>query len=298
MQAVATLVADPAAGPLPPAAVEAVRAALAASGAAPAAADWLAPGLACDIALERCPGPEAAAAAAAALAGLPVDLALLPAAGRRKRLLVADMDSTIVTGETLDELADFAGLRERIAAITARAMNGEIDFAAALRERVAMLAGLPATALERSFERVRLSPGARRLVRTMRAGGAHTILVSGGFRWFAERVAAAAGFDEAVANELLLADGRIAGRVAEPILGGRDKRLILERAAAARGLALADAAAVGDGANDLDMLQAAGLGVAYRAKPVVARAARYRVEHGDLTALLYFQGYRAAEIRS
>jgi len=232
----------------------------------------------------------------AALDGAPIDAIATPAEGRRKRLLVADMDSTIVTSETLDELADFAGLKDRIAAITARAMNGELDFKAALRERVAMLKGLPVEALEHTWQRVRLTPGARELVVTMRAHGACTVLVSGGFSFFTSRVAALCGFDLHRSNTLLDDGTVLTGQVAEPILDRDTKLATLTELAAERGLELSATLAVGDGANDLDMLRAAGLGVAFRAKPIVAAEARARVDHADLRALLFAQGYRSTDI--
>jgi phosphoserine phosphatase len=226
-----------------------------------------------------------------------VDINLIPIANRRKSLLVADMDSTIISCECLDELADMAGLKPKVAAITERAMKGEIEFAPALRERVALLKGLPLSALQRVYdERVRLNPGAKTLVATMRAHGANTLLVSGGFTFFTKRVAAAAGFDSEQANTLL-DDGRnLLGVVAEPILGREAKLAALEDATRAAKLDFADTLAVGDGANDLAMIARAGLGVAYHAKPVVAAAAAARIDHGDLTALLYLQGYREDEI--
>ncbi len=244
-----------------------------------------------------CAAPPDPARVAAALEGAPVDWAILPAEGRRKRLLVADMDSTIVTGETLDELAAQAGLGEQVAAITRESMEGRLDFAQALRARVAMLRGLPVSALERTWAGVRLSPGARTLVATMRAHGARTVLVSGGFTFFTGRVAALCGFDAHQANTLLDDGEVLTGAVAEPILDRDAKRAALHRCAAEMGIALSDTLAVGDGANDLGMIQDAGLGVAYHAKPVVAAAARARVEHGDLRALLYFQGYEASAFR-
>ena len=232
----------------------------------------------------------------AALDSAPIDAIATAAKHRRKRLLVADMDSTIVTGETLDELADFAGLKERIAAITARAMNGELDFKAALRERVAMLRGLPVGALERTWQRVHLTAGARELVATMRAGGSYTALVSGGFSFFTARVAAACGFDMHRSNVLLDDGAALTGRVAEPILDRDTKLHTLTSLAVEHGLDLATTLAVGDGANDLDMLRSAGLGVAFRAKPIVAAAAQARVDYANLRALLFVQGYRSEEI--
>jgi phosphoserine phosphatase len=232
-----------------------------------------------------------------ALGNAAIDAIVTPVDGRRKRLLVADMDSTIVTGETLDELADFAGIKDRIAAITARAMNGELDFKAALRERVAMLKGLPVDALERTWQRVRLTAGARELVATMRAHGAYAVLVSGGFSFFTSRVAARCGFDLHRSNMLLDDGARLTGQVAEPILDRDTKLAMLTGLAAERGLEMSETLAVGDGANDLDMLRAAGLGVAFRAKPIVAAEARARIDHADLRALLFAQGYRSSEFR-
>jgi phosphoserine phosphatase len=293
MQHVLTVIAPPDA-PLLAAELAATRDALAALGADTLAPAWLAPEEAADIPFANLDPAQAEAAAGTALAPRR-DVIAQAAAGRRKLLLVADMDSTIVTSETLDELAAFAGLKERIAAITARAMNGELDFAAALRERVAMLAGLDEAALERTWAATRLTAGARTLVATMRAHGAFCALVSGGFTFFTSRVRAQLGFDLDLANVLEVADGRLVGRVAEPILDRDAKLATLLRLTAERGLSLAETCAVGDGANDLKMLQAAGLGVAFRAKPAVAAAARVRVEHGDLEALLFAQGYRRAE---
>jgi phosphoserine phosphatase len=234
------------------------------------------------------------ARAEAAVGGLPVDVCVQPAEGRRKRLLLADMDSTIIGCECLDELADFAGLKDRIAAITERAMAGELPFEAALTERVALLAGLELSALRRAYdERVRLNPGAATLVRTMAAHGARCVLVSGGFDVFTARVAADAGFAAHRANRLVDDGARLTGAVASPILGREAKLAALNEEAAALGVALSETLAVGDGANDLAMIEAAGLGVAWRAKPIVAARAAARVDHADLTALLYFQGYGA-----
>ena len=255
--------------------------------------ETLSPEEAAAIALPTAPDPTALRAA---LGEAPIDAIVTPTTQRRKRLLIADMDSTVVTIETLDELADFAGLKDRIAAITARAMNGELDFKAALRERVAMLRGLPVTALERTWERVRLTPGAFELVATMRAHGAYAALVSGGFSFFTGRVAALCGFDEHRSNVLLDDGAALTGFVAEPILDRDTKLDTLTELAASRAIPLAETLAVGDGANDLDMLGAAGLGVAFHAKPIVAAAARARVDHADLRALLFAQGYHARDI--
>ncbi len=227
------------------------------------------------------------------------DICVQPWAGRRKRLLVADMDSTIIGCECLDELADFAGVKAEVSAITERAMRGEIGFEGALRERVGMLKGLPLAALQQCYEeRVRLNPGAEVLVRTMAAHGARCVLVSGGFEFFPRRVAAAAGFHANRANRLIEAGEALTGEVGEPILGREAKLAALQEEAAALGVEPAQAIAIGDGANDLAMLGAAGLGVAYRAKPLVAAEAHARVDHADLTAMLYFQGYRAHEFWS
>jgi phosphoserine phosphatase len=253
----------------------------------------LSPGEAADI---FCPAPPDMEAVAAALEGAAVDAIATKARGRRKGLLVADMDSTIVTSETLDELAAFAGLKEKIAAITRRSMNGEIEFKEALRERVAMLRGLRLDALEETWARTRLTPGARELVATMRAHNATTALVSGGFTFFTSRVAALLGFDHHRANVLLDDGTRLTGAVAEPILDRDAKLATLHELAAARGLRMTATLAVGDGANDLDMIAAAGLGVAFHAKPIVAKAARARVDHAGLRALLFAQGYHLSQI--
>ena len=247
-----------------------------------------------DVILEADDLSALRAALAAPMADQELDWCLQPTAGRKKRLLIADMDSTIINVECLDELADFAGLKAEISAITERAMKGELAFEGALRERVGMLKGLATSALQQAYdERVRLNPGARTLVRTMRANNARCALVSGGFTFFTSRVAQAAGFHSNRANTLLEADGRLTGEVAEPILGKDAKLAALREDAALLGIPLSATLAVGDGANDLAMIEASGLGVAYRAKPIVAAQAHARVDHADLTALLYFQGYSA-----
>jgi phosphoserine phosphatase len=229
--------------------------------------------------------------------GLKLDINLVATARRKKKLLIADMDSTIINVECLDELADMAGLKPKIAAITERAMRGELEFEAALRERVGMLKGLPLSALERTYaERVKLNPGAKSLLATMRQNGAHTMLVSGGFGFFTSRVAEAAGFHAERGNTLLDDGKALTGEVGHPILGREAKLRALEEAAAKLNLDDAETLAVGDGANDLAMIQRAGLGVAYHAKPLVAAAAGASIDHNDLTALLYLQGYSDEEI--
>jgi phosphoserine phosphatase len=233
--------------------------------------------------------------------GLTLDINLMAAAKRKKKLLIADMDATIIDVECLDELADMAGLKPKIAAITERAMKGEIEFEAALMERVGLLKGLKLEALERTYsERVRLNPGAKSLIATMRAHGAHTMLVSGGFSYFTRRVAEAAGFHAERGNTLLDDGAVLTGAIAMPILGREGKLQALEEAAAKLNIGLDETLAVGDGANDLAMIQKAGqnggLGVAYHAKPVVAQAAGASIAHNDLTALLYLQGYTDSEI--
>ncbi len=292
MNWIAVLVGARDAAGLPPSLAETARTAV--SGGA---LTWLEPGIAAEFPLAADAWQSAEQAIRAALAGAPVDVAVLPPKGRRKRLLIADMDSTIIGCECIDELADFAGVKAEVSEITERAMRGELDFPQALRHRVALLRGLPLAALQQAYdERVRLNPGARALVQSMNADAAVTALVSGGFTFFTERVARAAGFASNRANSLPDDGAVLLGTVAEPILGREAKLAALLEISSAHGLQPADCLAVGDGANDLAMIGAAGLGVAYRAKPVVAAAARARIDHADLTALLYFQGYRHEQI--
>ena len=258
--------------------------------------DWLNPGRACDIYFDNADPAQIGAAVRAVIGSATVDMAVQPAVGRRKQLLVADMESTVIHNEMLEELADFVGLRAKVEQITTRAMNGELDFRAALRERVALLRGLPASVLQECLEAIRFDSGARVLVETLRAHGVYCAMVSGGFTFFTEWVAGRVGFDFHQANVLKIEGGKLAGEVAEPIQGSEAKLAALERLAAERDLTPADALTVGDGANDLPMLLAAGLGVAFHGKPKVAAAARFRVDHGDLSTLLYFQGYRRNEL--
>jgi phosphoserine phosphatase len=260
---------------------------------------WLDRGVSAEIAL---PAPLAVATVSllagvrSALTGHPIDAAILPSARRRKKLFLADMDSTMIEQECIDELAARLGLRAEVSAITGRAMRGEIAFEPALRARVALLKGLPVGIVDELLEsRITLSAGGRALVGTMRANGAYACLVSGGFTLFTSRIAAKLGFDEHRANRLVVDNGRLTGEVEEPILGHEAKRDTLIELRERFGLSPDEVIAVGDGANDLGMLKEAGLGVAYRAKPAVAAAADIRIDHGDLTALLYVQGYRRDE---
>ncbi len=265
------------------------------------APNWLDPGQAVDLTFSADPAdlPHLRAALGAVLADAEVDAVLQPAAGRRKRLLLADMDSTMIHQECIDELADFAGLKAEVAEITERAMRGEVAFEPALRERVALLRGLPVETVDRVLaERITLVPGGTALVRTMRAHGGYCALVSGGFTLFTGAVAARIGFDEHRSNTLEVEGDRLAGRVAEPILGREAKLDRLVALRGALGLARSDVMAVGDGANDLAMLGEAGLGVAFRAKPAVAAAAAARIDHNDLDALLFVQGYARSEFAS
>ncbi len=256
---------------------------------------WLADD-ACDLVLDATSPALTEAAARAVIDDAEIDVLVQPATNRRKRLLVADMESTIIENEMLDELADFIGRRQEISEITRRAMNGEIDFTAALEARVRLLAGLPDQVLQEAARRIRLRAGARQLIATMRSAGAVTALVSSGFMIFAEAVAVELGFDHVVANRLDLRAGLIAGTVSAPIVTGESKREALLTLAADHAVPLQQSMAVGDGANDLPMLTAAGIGIAFHAKPAVASSTRWRLDHADLTGLLYAQGYRRDEI--
>jgi phosphoserine phosphatase len=260
---------------------------------------WLAPGIAADIAFTAPDGNlrSHTEAIRAALGSAPIDVVVQPAAGRRKKLLLADMDSTMIGQECIDELADHLGIKKEVAAITQRAMRGEIEFEPAVRERVALLRGLPITAADEVIDnRIHITPGARTLVATMRRHGAYTCLVTGGFTLFTHRLAAMIGFDENRANRLLVdSNGRLTGEVAEPIFGREAKLATLLDLTQRLHLSREQSLVVGDGANDIAMIEAAALGIAYHAKPKVAAVAAARIDHGDLTALLYAQGYRREE---
>jgi phosphoserine phosphatase len=287
MNYVLTLVADREATTLDPGTLAAIR-----DIAAAGPPEILSPGEAADL---PCPAPPAEEALAAALAERPIDVFCLPARGRRKRLLTADMDSTIITAEVIDELAAEAGIGGEIAAITARSMAGEIDFGEALRARVARLSGTRLAALDRVAARLRCTEGARTLIATMRAHGAVTALVSGGFTYFTARIAACLGFTAHFANQLQDDGEALTGAVAEPVLDRDAKARILRELAEKHAIPLAATMAIGDGANDLGMLATAGLGIAFRAKPMVAEAARTRITHTSLRAALFAQGYHVTE---
>jgi phosphoserine phosphatase len=293
MSLVATLICNPANPALDSTVVDGARAVL----PSPGPAQWLFDEVAVDIPFD---GSEDIGAIVtrlrAARGDLPIDIVVQPRLDRRKKLFLADMDSTMIGQECIDELADFAGLKAHVAVITERAMRGEMAFEPALRERVALLKGLPVGVIDEVLKtRISLTPGGRELVATMRAHGAYTCLISGGFTLFSNAVAAMIGFDENRANELKVEGGKLTGEVAEPIQGRAAKLATLIEQREAFDLDNLDTLVVGDGANDLGMIEAAGLGVAYHAKPAVAAAAAARIDHGDLTALLYAQGYRREE---
>ncbi len=293
MSLVATLICNPAEPELDSTAIEAARAAL----PSPEHADWLFEGTAADIRFSSTEDVRTISARLReAMNGLRIDIVVQPQIDRRKRLLLADMDSTMIGQECVDELAAYAGLKEHVAAITERAMRGEIAFEPALRERVALLKNLPVTVIDDVLAKhITLTPGAIALVRTMRAHGAYTCLVSGGFTAFTNRIAEMIGFQENRANTLLIEDGKLTGEVAEPIVGREAKLATLIDLRESFDFDNLDTIVVGDGANDLAMIEQAGLGVAYHAKPAVAAAAGARIDHGDLTALLYAQGYKRSE---
>lgn len=286
---IATLLTNPETPVLDRATVEALRNAWGGGNAV-----WLDPGVAAEFSLAAMPANRWDVWQG--LQGLGIDLAVQAAEGRRKRLLLADMDSTMIQQECIDELADEAGVGDYVAGITRRAMNGELDFETALRERVGLLKGLPVNVIDRVIrDRITLMPGGAELVATMKANGGHAALVSGGFTAFTARIAAVLGFDENRANLLRHENGVLTGEVAEPILGKAAKVQALDEITARLGIGADQVIAVGDGANDLGMLKRAGAGVALHAKPVVAAECDIRINHGDLTALLFVQGYSRDE---
>jgi len=293
MSLVATLICNPANPALDSTVVDGTLAVL----PSPGRPQWLFDEVAIDIPFASPDPVHAIEARLREMRGdLPIDIVVQPIIARRKRLFLADMDSTMIGQECIDELADFAGLKAHVAGITERAMRGEIDFAPALRERVALLKGLPVGVVDEVLaKRITLTPGGRALVTTMRAHGAYTCLISGGFTLFTNAVAAKIGFQENRANELVVHDGKFTGEVREPILGRETKLATLVELTEAFELDEIDTLVVGDGANDLGMIEKAGLGVAYHAKPAVSAAAAARIDYGDLTALLYAQGYKREE---
>jgi phosphoserine phosphatase len=296
MSLVATLICNPADPALDSTVLDGMRAILPGD----TEAHWLSDGVAADILFASEDNMLALADRLRAARGdMPIDVVVQPRLDRRKKLFLADMDSTMIGQECIDELADFAGLKAHVAAITERAMRGEIEFEPALRERVALLKGLKVGVVDEVLaSRITLTPGGRELVQTMRANGAYTCLVSGGFTLFTAKVADLIGFQENRANVLHVEDGKLTGTVAEPILGKAAKLATLVELRESFDVDNLDTLAVGDGANDLAMIQDAGLGVAYHAKPAVAAAAAARIDHGDLTALLYAQGYKRSEFVS
>lgn len=294
MKYVLTLLSNPAKHDLPIDLAQEVAEQLVEGGAAVGELKWLKNEVACDIPFSGIDPVQARLIAEETLADEPVDFAVQEKAGRRKKMLIADMDSTIIQVECIDELADFAGLKDKVALITEAAMRGELDFKEALRERAAMLKGMDEAVLLKVYEeRVTLMPGAAALIRTMNRSGALTILVSGGFTFFTSRVSSVVGFQVNRANTLEIIGGKLTGRVLDPIVDSQTKLNSLKEFAEKAGLELDQTLAVGDGANDIPMIQAAGMGVAYRAKPKAAAASDVSIRHGDLTALLYLQGYAA-----
>ncbi|MEM9104474.1 MAG: phosphoserine phosphatase SerB [Pseudomonadota bacterium] len=292
MPLVATLITHPSNPVLTPELIERAVAGLSVS-----STDWLAPGIACDVELpDGVSGEDAKQTLAQNMADQPVDIVIQETDSRRKDLLIADMDSTMIGQECVDELAAEAGVYDHVAAITARAMNGEIEFESAMSERVALLKGLNLSVVDDVLKnRISLTSGGRTAVATMKANGAYTALVSGGFTLFTGPISRMLGFDEHRANILGHSDGKLDGTVVEPVLGRQSKVDALNELTRARGWSTDQAMAVGDGANDLGMLHLAGSGVALHAKPRVAAEAKIRIDHGDLTALLYMQGYRQSD---
>ena len=298
MNYVLTLIADPARPVLDPSIAAKVAEALGSAGFHTGEPDFLAPGIACDIPIQG-QGPKGAEAMARqAVGSTSLDIAVQLQHGRKKKLLACDMDATLIENEIVDEIAAVAGLRDQIAPITARSVAGDIDFLTSLKERVALLKGLPMARYLEAKNAIRFVPGGKSLIATMRANGAHTMIISGGFRAFTSSVRDALGMDEDAANDVEITGGALTGKLVSPVVGREQKAEILRRAALRLGLDISETMAVGDGANDAGMIAASGLGVAFRAKPTLKSVAAAVIDHGDLTALLYLQGYRREEIQS
>ena len=295
MNHILTLICNPRTAILNDEALTMATSCLSELGAETADASWLAHGIACDIPFCGLDIEVVKANVQHKFRELPVDIIAQKSTNRRKKLLVADMDSTMIMGETLDDLAEFAGHKDKVAAITRLAMNGELHFVDALKQRIKLLKGLSLDNLKKTMARVELTPGGKTLVQTMKANGAVTILISGGFTYFTDRVRDMIGFDRAQGNNFEISDAKLTGQVLEPIIDKNAKLVILKKFAAEYGIAEIDTIAAGDGANDLPMLMAANTGVAYHAKPAVSELARISINYGDLTALLYIQGYRKEE---
>ena len=297
MKLVVTLITSPERANITHRHIDQARTILSKAGCDSKAPFWLAENISCDIEFDDTDTSRSLKFLQEEMKESEIDIVVQSQENRRKRLLLADMDSTIVVGETLDELAYYAGLKDQVAAITERAMRGEIDFKSALRERVSMLRGLPTDALNKALGNTKLTEGASTLVKTMRANGAYTVLVSGGFSFFTETIAKMAGFNEDRANKMIIQHGALTGEIAEPILDRDAKLETLKTISKEKKIPLIDTMAIGDGANDLPMIMKAGIGVAFNAKPIVEEKAPTAIRYGDLTALLYIQGYRRNEFR-
>ena len=295
MKFVATLIANPEKANLHPRDVKKAQEILNRAGYVSRPPAWLEDHIACDIEFTGSSLSYVRKCLKTGLTGIEIDIVVQPTKNRRKRLLIADMDSTIVTGETLDELAGIAGLKKQVSVITKRAMQGEVEFKEAVRERVALLEGVPAAAMEKALNKIEVTKGATTLVKTMRFNGAYTALVSGGFNYFTNAIAKLVGFQEISSNQIVIKNGILTGEVIEPILDSDAKLQALKKICNDQNIPLSESIATGDGANDIPMIIHSGLGVAFHAKPVVETNAKAIIRFGDLTSLLYLQGYKSTE---